>query len=1080
MRPTREIGGVVRALLHRVQVLAVHGAGLDVGEALGPGGGRGVDEDVLGDVRREHPPGRPHPAGRHQALAAGSGRDVQDAVAGPHLGHVEHDLGRLAEPPLDRRAPGRPGVGRLLPLLAGRPLERHGSNVVAMVHLRPGDRLMPAPSRASVIAASRATVNRGPGGTRRCVDGPSGSAEDPRVLRARLFDGMSVEIDGRPAAADRLLARPRAAGVHAPQPGAAPASPAGGPLLAGRDGRERPGVAAQRALGAPPGARRGGGAAYLVADRRTAGIAADLPRDVDAERFGALVGSDDPATSRRRRARRPAPCCPTSPTSGRSPPRTRRASGWSRRWSGSATPPSAPATCPAATAWARPRRPRPAAGARPPRPHPPPGHAGPPRRRALAAYRRCRAALAAELGIAALGRDARARGGARGARRGARPGAGGGRAPAGALLGRDAELGALRRAWDGARAGRGGVAVLTGDAGIGKTRLAEELAAHAAAARRPPRHGRRPGAGGRAAVRGVVRGARRPRRGRARAARRRGLAGRAGAAVPGGRGRVGAAAPGSRRRARPGARPALRGGRRARRVGRARRAAPARAGGPAPRGRRRARAAGLRRAPPPAMDALVLVTRRSAVVNAGLEVALDGLRRRERSGPTSRSGRSPRRALRRLAAAAAPGLARRRPGPCGAPGGGQPPARDGGGPLPARRRRPRRGPAGGRARAARAAPGGGAPGDRPLAVAGRPLEPAELALPVGAEALPDAIAAGAAAGLLGSGDERRVAFRHALIREACAAELPPGRRAWVHGALAAALAARPRPAPPRSPATSAGPATRRAPAGSWTAAAAAARALGALDEAARYLDEAVALEEAGPAPAELLLALAAVEAWRGRREASDAAFARAEAALDATRDARGLAEALVPGAAGCGPRCACRGRPSPRTARPRPDRRRGARRPGAHRARPRRVGVVRGDRGRPGARGGAGRGRRGGARDGRRSRPRRRAGAARGPRGSRGAGGWPRRRRATPTPPRSRERAGRRDLAHVAWANAASAAACRGDFGRALAWPTPCPATARATPAPCSPRSSRRPGPTPSPGWAAATRPRWRRRPPPR
>ena len=43
------------------------------------------------------------------------------------------------------------------------------------------------------------------------------------------------------------------------------------------------------------------------------------------------------------------------------------------------------------------------------------------------------------------------------------------------LVGRDAELGLLRRPWDAAREGYGGVAVVAGPAGIGKTRLLAEL-----------------------------------------------------------------------------------------------------------------------------------------------------------------------------------------------------------------------------------------------------------------------------------------------------------------------------------------------------------------------------------------------------------------------------------------------------------------------------------------------------------------------------------------------------------------------------------------------------------------------------
>jgi DNA-binding SARP family transcriptional activator len=55
-------------------------------------------------------------------------------------------------------------------------------------------------------------------------------------------------------------------------------------------------------------------------------------------------------------------------------------------------------------------------------------------------------------------------------------------AAASGLVGRDAELRLLRAAWDRAAAGSSTTALLSGEAGIGKTRLAEELAAHVVAA----------------------------------------------------------------------------------------------------------------------------------------------------------------------------------------------------------------------------------------------------------------------------------------------------------------------------------------------------------------------------------------------------------------------------------------------------------------------------------------------------------------------------------------------------------------------------------------------------------------------
>jgi len=117
--------------------------------------------------------------------------------------------------------------------------------------------------------------------------------------------------------------------------------------------------------------------------------------------------------------------------------------------------------------------------------------------KALAAYEALRQRLGRELGtdpapptrelhLAIL----RGQGVGRAGRPGHRGGTGGGRLSAPGrhgdlargtpLAGRDSEIGALRQAWDAAAGGRPGLVTIVGEAGIGKTALAEALAAEAA------------------------------------------------------------------------------------------------------------------------------------------------------------------------------------------------------------------------------------------------------------------------------------------------------------------------------------------------------------------------------------------------------------------------------------------------------------------------------------------------------------------------------------------------------------------------------------------------------------------------
>lgn len=180
-----------------------------------------------------------------------------------------------------------------------------------------------------------------------------------------------------------------------------------------------------------------------------------------------------------------------------------------------------------------------------------------------------------------------------------------------------------------------------------------------------------------------------------------------------------------------------------------------------------------------------------------------------------------------------------------------------------------------------------------VAAAARPLEHGEAAALVGAEQLPSALEAAEEAGLLET-EHRRVRFVHSLVREACYGDVGAGRKLWLHGRLADVVLAR----SPRSVAEVARhllDAGREGEAASYLEAAAAeARRLGALEEAAAFLGEAVTVASGNARlKAELGLLLADVEAWRGKRESHDTAFEGALAVLESLGDAQGLAHAYV-------------------------------------------------------------------------------------------------------------------------------------------------------------------------------------------
>jgi tetratricopeptide (TPR) repeat protein len=186
------------------------------------------------------------------------------------------------------------------------------------------------------------------------------------------------------------------------------------------------------------------------------------------------------------------------------------------------------------------------------------------------------------------------------------------------------------------------------------------------------------------------------------------------------------------------------------------------------------------------------------------------------------------------------------------------------------------------------------------AAAGRDLESAELRrlLP---DEWPDAAADAIESGLLVD-REGSLGFRHALLRRGSYDDLPRARRVWLHETLAQAVGTE-RAAESARHLRLAG--RDELAVEHLARAAATARDMAALDEAESYLSEALAIV---PGDTTLLLELAEVHAWRGRASDAAAALQRAVALIDprdpvARADAHTRAGAWLRGAV-CDPRAA--------------------------------------------------------------------------------------------------------------------------------------------------------------------------------
>ncbi len=165
------------------------------------------------------------------------------------------------------------------------------------------------------------------------------------------------------------------------------------------------------------------------------------------------------------------------------------------------------------------------------------------------------------------------------------------------------------------------------------------------------------------------------------------------------------------------------------------------------------------------------------------------------------------------------------------------------------------------------------------AVAARPVDTAELHQ-LAFEDPEEAATAALQTGMLLSHDGG-IAFRHALLREAVYQEIAEPRRRGLHHRWARALlsseraGAIPRPAEVARQLRLAGADIDAVP--QLARAAAEARTLAALEQAVGYLKEALTL---APDRADLLLELGELEAWRLEREQAEAAFERALGLLE--------------------------------------------------------------------------------------------------------------------------------------------------------------------------------------------------------
>ena len=128
----------IEGRVRHIQFLAIHGAGLDLGEPPFAGDLARKFDDAFRDVGRQHVTCGTDPFGGTDSRLTRAGGDVQDALALPNPGQVQHPAGHLAIPAIEDGIPAPPRRAVLVPLRSLRALVlRSVEGGLLFGHVRP-------------------------------------------------------------------------------------------------------------------------------------------------------------------------------------------------------------------------------------------------------------------------------------------------------------------------------------------------------------------------------------------------------------------------------------------------------------------------------------------------------------------------------------------------------------------------------------------------------------------------------------------------------------------------------------------------------------------------------------------------------------------------------------------------------------------------------------------------------------------------------------------------------------------------------------------------------------------------------